>query len=150
MKQLKKRLSDTEIFIRSLKHLPITKQQKKTLRGQALAGDLEGAQKGLAKIKKEYDQRASFHKKCAICGKEFTTKARNQIYCSEKCKNIGHEKNIIASQSAKKAVRKAKRGMQGITTGILDERLAEAKTKGMTCSELQRERTLELIRKGEL
>lgn len=36
-------------FIRSLKNYRLTKHQIKTLRGQALAGDLEGAQKGLEK-----------------------------------------------------------------------------------------------------
>lgn len=37
-------------FIRYLKTLNLTRQQKRTLRGQALSGDLEGARKGLAKL----------------------------------------------------------------------------------------------------
>jgi len=37
-------------FIRSLKNYPLTSQQIKTLRGQALAGDLAGARKGLQRI----------------------------------------------------------------------------------------------------
>ena len=37
-------------FIKSLRTLNLTKQQKKTLRGQALSGDLKGAKKGLAKL----------------------------------------------------------------------------------------------------
>ena len=34
-------------FIRSLRHYPLTRQQVKTLRGQALSGDVAGAIKGL-------------------------------------------------------------------------------------------------------
>jgi hypothetical protein len=37
-------------FIRSLKNYPLTLQQKKSLRGQSLAGDLVGAIKGLNRI----------------------------------------------------------------------------------------------------
>lgn len=39
-------------FIRSLRHEDLTTQQKRTLKGQALSGDLKGAQKGLERIKK--------------------------------------------------------------------------------------------------
>lgn len=48
-----KRKAETDVFIRSLKNLPLTRQQKRTLRGQALAGDLDGATKGLKKIIKQ-------------------------------------------------------------------------------------------------
>ena len=41
--------TDIDRFIRSLRHYRLTKQQIKTLRGQALNGDLAGAQKGLMK-----------------------------------------------------------------------------------------------------
>lgn len=41
---------EIDSFIGSLKHYRLTKQQIKTLRGQALAGDLAGAQKGLQKV----------------------------------------------------------------------------------------------------
>lgn len=44
------RQRETEKFIEILKLYPLTKQQLKTLRGQALAGDLEGAQRGLETI----------------------------------------------------------------------------------------------------
>ena len=37
-------------FIRSLTKYKLSKQQKRTLRGQALSGDLEGAKKGLEKL----------------------------------------------------------------------------------------------------
>ena len=48
-----KRKTEIDVFIRSLKNLPLTRQQKKTLRGQAIAGDLDGAAKGLSKIIKQ-------------------------------------------------------------------------------------------------
>lgn len=37
-------------FIKCLKTLNLTKQQKRTLKGQALSGDLEGAKKGLERL----------------------------------------------------------------------------------------------------
>lgn len=42
-------IQEIDSFIGSLKHYRLTKQQVKTLRGQALAGDLAGAKKGLKK-----------------------------------------------------------------------------------------------------
>lgn len=47
------RLTETETFIRMLAKYNLTTQQKKTLKGQAIAGDLEGAQKGLNRILKK-------------------------------------------------------------------------------------------------
>lgn len=37
-------------FLKQLKFSGLTAQQKKTLRGQAIAGDLEGAKKGFYKL----------------------------------------------------------------------------------------------------
>lgn len=47
----------TEImrFIRSLRKYDLTKQQVKTLRGQALSGDLAGAKKGLGRMVVKHD-----------------------------------------------------------------------------------------------
>lgn len=45
---------EIDSFIRSLKQYRLTKQQIKTLRGQALSGDLAGAQKGLKKAVANY------------------------------------------------------------------------------------------------
>ena len=42
-------------FIQNLKQFPLTKQQIKTLRGQALTGNLAGAQKGLERMVTKYD-----------------------------------------------------------------------------------------------
>lgn len=43
-------INDVQRFVRKLQKVNITKQQRKTLRGQAINGDLEGAEKGLNKI----------------------------------------------------------------------------------------------------
>lgn len=43
-------------FIKSLKSARLTAQQKRTLKGQALAGDLEGAQKGMEALLRRQQQ----------------------------------------------------------------------------------------------
>ena len=43
-------------FIKSLKYSPLSQQQKKTIRGQAIAGDLEGARKGFEKLMERVKQ----------------------------------------------------------------------------------------------
>ena len=43
-------MNELNKFIKSLKYYNLTKQQKKTLKGQAISGDLEGAKKGLARL----------------------------------------------------------------------------------------------------
>lgn len=47
--------TEVACFIRSLRNYPFTKQQIKTLRGQALAGNLAGAQKGLERMIARYE-----------------------------------------------------------------------------------------------
>ena len=42
--------TETDFFIKSLKQYGLTKQQIKTLRGQALSGNLDGARKGIARL----------------------------------------------------------------------------------------------------
>ena len=42
-------MDETQRFIRSLRFHRLTSQQRKTLRGQALAGNLAGAKAGLQK-----------------------------------------------------------------------------------------------------
>ena len=51
---------ELESFIRSLKRYQLTKQQIKTLRGQALAGDLAGAQKGLERMATRHENNRTF------------------------------------------------------------------------------------------
>jgi hypothetical protein len=43
-------MDEVQAFIHSLKYHRLTSQQRKTLRGQALAGNLMAAQAGLRKI----------------------------------------------------------------------------------------------------
>jgi hypothetical protein len=43
-------MDDVQAFIRALKYHRLTSQQRKSLRGQALAGNLPAAQTGLRKI----------------------------------------------------------------------------------------------------
>ena len=47
------KFKDVQGFIRSLKAYRLTTQQKKTLKGQALKGNLKAAEKGLEKIRKK-------------------------------------------------------------------------------------------------
>ena len=43
-------MDEVQAFIHSLRHYRLTSQQRKTLRGQALAGNLMAAQAGVRKI----------------------------------------------------------------------------------------------------
>ena len=43
---------ESTMFIKKLKYYKLTKQQKKTLKEQVLAGDLSGAKTGLRRLKK--------------------------------------------------------------------------------------------------
>ena len=43
-------MDEVQEFIRSLRYHRLTSQQRKVLRGQALAGDLAGAKKGLQRL----------------------------------------------------------------------------------------------------
>lgn len=45
------------MFLRHLKESGLTHQQKKTLRGKALHGDLAGAWKGLERLAREQDEK---------------------------------------------------------------------------------------------
>lgn len=54
MKEPSRHKSELQCFIRSLKNSRLNKKQIKTLRGQAVAGDLVGARKGLERIVNRY------------------------------------------------------------------------------------------------
>lgn len=45
-------------------------------------------------------------RKCAICGRKFTQKSANALYCSKKCYKVGKAAKNKASKAAKKAVAK--------------------------------------------
>lgn len=51
------RLKETEIFIKLLPNYGLTTQQIRTLKGQAIKGDLEGARKGLETIRRRREAR---------------------------------------------------------------------------------------------
>lgn len=42
-------------------------------------------------------------RKCAICGKKFTPKSANALYCSKKCYKVGKKAKNKASKAAKKS-----------------------------------------------
>ena len=44
------KMNEVQAFIRTVKYHRLTSQQRKTLRGQALAGNLSAAQAGLRKM----------------------------------------------------------------------------------------------------
>ena len=53
MKSMSKHDMEVNLFIKSLMNFGLSKQQIKTLRGQALAGNLEDARKGLVRLMKK-------------------------------------------------------------------------------------------------
>lgn len=50
-------IAELQIFIKRLKRAGLTRQQFSTIKGQAIAGDLKGAQKGLQKLLRERETR---------------------------------------------------------------------------------------------
>lgn len=92
----------------------------------------------------------TFIKTCKGCGKTFETHKQNVRYCSAECRENGHDVAISRVRAERIERNKAKKGMSGIKTGKLDERLEEAREKGLSYAELQKQKTLEKIRKGEL
>ena len=89
-------------------------------------------------------------KKCIKCGREFETMHAKARYCSEECKADAQEIRDSQKNEERKRQRAADKGMKKIEKGMLDKRLAEARRKGISYAELQKQKTLELIRKGEL
>lgn len=92
----------------------------------------------------------TYTKTCRICGRTFESSKKNVRYCSNECRERGHDAtvNIIRKERIERS--KARRGMSGIQKGKLDERLEEARSKGISYADLQKQKTLEKIRKGEL
>lgn len=87
----------------------------------------------------------AIEKFCDWCGEYFIATSRNQKYCCEECyrrgRNLKTQMNRVHGLSKKKF---AQRQMAGIKTGKLDERLDEARSKGLTYAELQKQKTLAL------
>lgn len=84
-------------FIRKLKdhrHL-LTRQEIKTLKGQAISGNIEGASKGLAKILKQSEVMTMGHRKTRIdikYGKEnYKERFRENLTQAHRIKREGKE-----------------------------------------------------------
>lgn len=89
-------------------------------------------------------------KNCKLCGKEFTTHKKNVRYCSDECREKATVSKHQRNNQEQFDKRHAEKAMSKVKTGELDKRLAEARRRGMSYAELQKEKTLEKIRKGEL
>lgn len=90
---------------------------------------------------------------CVICGRQFTQEINTgqpKKYCSDECKRIGANKNSRRIRAERIDKRKASKAMKGVIVGKLDERLAEARERGMSYAELQKEKTMQKVRRGEL
>ena len=101
---------------------------------------------------------------CKFCGKKFTVEEGKPLrkYCTRECARDAHNKmnrERRREQRLEKRIDQSKnrqrdafidRGMTGITTGKLDERLKEARAKGMTYAELQKQKSIELSRQGKI
>ena len=91
-----------------------------------------------------------YQKTCKHCGRTFYSLAKNRKYCCEKCVREAENKRKIRRNEERIDLRHAQKAMKGVATGALDRRLEEARARGMTYAELQKEKTLELIRQGKL
>lgn len=89
---------------------------------------------------------------CVICGKKFVqpTEIKRMKYCSDECRIHARAMHMRDKRRRDSDKRAAAKSMKNITTGILDERLAEARARGMSYSEYQQQKTIEMIRRGEL
>lgn len=90
---------------------------------------------------------------CVICGRRFTQEINTgqpKKDCSAECKRIGTNKNTRRTRAERIDQRKANRAMSGVEVGKLDARLAEARERGMSYAELQKEKTIQKVRRGEL
>lgn len=89
-------------------------------------------------------------KTCKICQKKFTPKAGNQKYCSKTCADIAYETitkpRYVNKSKIKYRLEKEKQKRKH----TLDDSLKEARERGISYAELQKERTLQEIREGKL
>ena len=92
-------------------------------------------------IKKKY---------CEWCGAPFDVKPKGQHkkFCSTECYTKAH--NFQRNNRRNSDPRSFARGeMAQIRTGGLDRTLKEAKEKGLTFAELQKQKTLAMVRKND-
>lgn len=90
---------------------------------------------------------------CIICGKRFIQENSNTKpikYCSEECREVGRSISQKKAHERRRKQRKAENNIKKIEKSNLDKTLAEAREKGLSYAELQKQKTLEKIRNGEL
>lgn len=84
---------------------------------------------------------------CDWCGEFFIATERNQKYCCEECSRLGgNRRQRMARNGGQSQLDFARQQMAMIKTGKLDERLDEARAKGLTYAELQKQKTLAMCR----
>lgn len=86
---------------------------------------------------------------CEVCGEIVERRTPKQKYCP-KCAEYmkkAHRKQWNEDRINK---RQAEIGMRNIKKGKLDERLEECRRRGISYGQLQKELTLEKVRRGEL
>lgn len=84
-------------------------------------------------------------KQCKYCGEWFEPFGHSDVgnvYCSTECR-IEHGQGAIRQKYGEQLQKNyARKNMEQIETGILDERLKECKRRGITYADLQKEKTL--------
>ena len=92
----------------------------------------------------------SYLKVCEWCGQPFETDLSGKRYCSKACFDKKNEAERHELREQRSKMRFAKKMMSKIETGVLDKRLEQARKEGKTYAEIQKEITIDKIRKGEL
>lgn len=87
-------------------------------------------------------------RKCVICGTKFTAGNYNAMYCCDECRKIAIKRNDERRNEKRKAIRHMENAIG--KDSKLDKRLEEAREKGLSYAELQKQKTLQMIAKGEL
>ena len=90
-----------------------------------------------------------YERRCPICGSLFETSNAHTKYCSLECKDESEVRQRREKLERRKKQRRADKGMSGIKKGGLDASLEEARRRGISFAELQKERTLAKIRRDE-
>ena len=90
------------------------------------------------------------NKICAVCGKNFDAVPMQRKYCCTECEQHAKRKTHAESKKRRREQKMAEERARKYRSGMLDARLKEASEAGMTYAELQKAKTIELVRKGEL
>lgn len=87
---------------------------------------------------------------CPICYNLFEWSKQNRSYCSEECKTEAKIRTERQRHERAKQKEHLKSSFKNITTGKLDEALENAAKQGLSYAEYQKQKTINMIRKGEL